>query len=100
MSSSENNVALVREFYRQLSAGDLDAVQSRLHATFVLRATDSLPYGGRREGVNALGESMQEFLRHWTEPQFDVREFHDVVLKNGALPWRCWIGMWTSGSSR
>ena len=75
MSSSENNIALVRELYRQLSAGDLDAVQSRLHATFVLRATDTLPYGGRREGVNALSESMQEFLRYWTEPQFDVREF-------------------------
>ena len=75
MASRESNVALVRALYQRLLVGDLEAVQSRLDAKFVLRATDSLPYGGRREGVGALAESMQDFLKHWTEPQFDVREF-------------------------
>ena len=75
MASRESNVALVRALYQRLLVGDLQAVQSRLDAKFVLRTTDSLPYGGRREGVGALGESMRDFLRHWAEPQFDVREF-------------------------
>ena len=65
MASRESNVALVRALYQRLLVGDLQAVQSRLDAKFVLRATDSLPYGGRREGVGALVESMQDFLKHW-----------------------------------
>jgi ketosteroid isomerase-like protein len=75
VSSRVSNIGLVRELYQQLLAGDLDAVRARLDANFVLRATDSLPYGGRREGADALHESMQAFLQYWRDPRFDVREF-------------------------
>lgn len=75
MSQRSSSVALVQSLYERLTAGDLEAVQTRLSPHFILRAPDSLPYGGRREGPGALLQSMQAFLQHWKQPQFQVDQF-------------------------
>jgi ketosteroid isomerase-like protein len=75
VSKGKRNTELVQKLYERLQALDLAAVEAQLDASFVLRATDALPYGGRREGRSAFADSMQGFLECWESPRFDVRGF-------------------------
>ncbi|WP_157220946.1 nuclear transport factor 2 family protein [Flavisphingomonas formosensis] len=53
-SSVENNKAVVLEFYRAASSGDIDTVAAIMREDFRVEGPAFLPWGGVHEGLDAV----------------------------------------------
>ncbi len=58
-TTTQDNVAIVREWYDLVMAGDLEAAAAMMADDFVLHEPPGLPYGGEYHGPEGFLEVMQ-----------------------------------------
>ncbi|HSA49131.1 MAG TPA: nuclear transport factor 2 family protein [Yinghuangia sp.] len=62
---ADGAAGVVREVSRRFRSGDVDGAFRLYHPKIRVAQPDSLPHGGRHEGVAGLGRMAAEFGRHW-----------------------------------
>jgi uncharacterized protein len=75
---AESDVAVVRAFYEAAARRDLDAILDLLDPEVVLRAPESLPWGGTFRGHEGVQEFFRELAEEPVENRREVQEYLDA----------------------
>lgn len=71
-----SNEATLKQIYKAFADNDLEVWKSFFDDRSVLIEAESLPYGGRFEGLERILEAMSMIRASWDDFQYDVDEMH------------------------
>ncbi|MFG1709673.1 nuclear transport factor 2 family protein [Nonomuraea sp. M3C6] len=74
---SYSNLEIMRGLYAAFAVRDLETISAAIHPEFVMRQSELLPWGGRRQGPEGFLAFLGTLLSH-LDPALDIEALYDA----------------------